>query len=82
MAASLSVKLKEGDSVKKLCAGEPTKHFDLKGDEDKGELTMKDDPCVTIKYQKQGDSVTFTVTKSPRLFNDSDLKKMLQTLFG
>jgi hypothetical protein len=82
MAASITVKLDEDGSVKDLCEGEAKKHFDLKGDDDKGELTMKDDPCVTIKYQVKDNTCTFTVTKSPRLFKDADLNKMLQTLFG
>jgi len=82
MAASFAVKLKEDDSASALCEGEAKRHFDVSGDDESGELTMKDDPCVTIKYEVKGDTCTFTVTKSPRLFNDGDLKKMLQTLFG
>jgi hypothetical protein len=82
MAASLVVKLKKGDSVTALFAGELKQHFNHKGDDVKGELIMKDDGCVKIAYKVQGDAVTFTVTQSPRLFSESDQKKALQEFFG
>ena len=82
MAANISVKLKKGSSVTDLFGGDVKQHFNQKGDDSKGELTMKDDACVKIAYKVQGDTVTFTVTQSPRLFSDSDQKKALQALFA
>ena len=82
MAANFVVKLKKGGKVTSLFEGEMKQNFSHKGDDAKGELTAKVDGSVKIAYKVQGDSATFTVTQSPKLFSDSDQKRMLQELFG
>ena len=82
MAASHVVKLKKGDTVTGLFAGDVKKHFSHAGNDASGELTATDDGSTKIAYKVQGESVTFSVTKSPRLFDDKDQKAMLKNLFG
>jgi hypothetical protein len=82
MPASSTVKLSRGRSVKDLFESEVQKHFNRRGDDTRGQLTLKMDGSVKIGYTVQRDSVTLTVIESPKLFSDSDQKKMLNELFG
>ncbi|HTF87375.1 MAG TPA: hypothetical protein VK843_03120 [Planctomycetota bacterium] len=82
MAANHTVKLEKGATVSSLFEGEMKKHFKISGNDKTGELIASDDASTKIAYKVQGDSVTFTVTKSPRMFNDKDQKSMLTGLFS
>ena len=82
MAVNHVVKMKKGDSVTDLFDGDIKKNFECKGNDEKGELTNKGDQCVTIAYTVKNDTVTFNVTKSPKLFTDGDQKTLLKNLFG
>jgi hypothetical protein len=82
LAASIVVKLKKNTSVSDLFEGEVKMNFTKIGDDTKGELTTKEDTSIKIAYKVQGDSVTFTVTEAPKMFNDNDLKAGLKEFFG
>jgi hypothetical protein len=82
MAASHNVKLGKGEKVGAFFEGDVKKLFKRVGNDATGELTALDDGSTKIAYKVQGESVTFTVTKSPRLFDEKDQKLMLKNLFG
>jgi hypothetical protein len=81
MAASSSVDMDEDGSVKDLFSNDVKAHFNHKGDDKKGELVLKDG-SITIAYEVGDGSCTFTVKKTPRLFDDGDWKGMLGEMFG
>jgi hypothetical protein len=82
MAASYAVKLKKGDTVTSLFGGEVKQNFTQKGNDAKGELSLKVDGSVKIAYEVKGDTATFKVIQAPKLFSDSDQKQALQQIFG
>jgi hypothetical protein len=81
MAVSSSVDMGEDGSVQDLFSNDVKQHFNHKGDDSKGELVLKDG-SITIAYEVGEGTATFTVKKSPRLFNDGDWKGMLGEMFG
>ena len=82
MAVSCDVDMKEGGKIQDCMSSDAKKFFDVKGNDEKGELKLKEDGSVTIAYEVDGDTCTFTVKQTPKLFSDSDWKGMLDDLFG
>jgi hypothetical protein len=82
MAATHNVKLDKGTTVKALFEGDPKALFTIKGTDASGELVDNADGSTKIAYKVSGDTVTFTMTKAPRLYKEPDQKLMLKNLFG